>query len=296
MNRNIFCFWMCAMFCAAMPLCAQEKSQGTEKSDTRTGRIEHVKEQNRDVIRFWDKDGKIIRDIDVSSEENTEHVSKEKAFNQAASKVKVSSKVAERIESLRKESGRNIAILQRTNREIFIGKNSKQVAIAESVYDFVDFADANDGERTEDAAEILNTLIVYDSTGKEIFRRENQPGGVEMSNTGEYFVVAKVPKGVDIINRNNEVLGAVLAEPERVYFSPKDRYVLVLHFTGNTDSIAITVFDTKERKLEFARVYAPWGMFASNEIPVINENKRTISVQHAWEPATKTAKVDTVRF
>lgn len=51
MNRNILRFWMGAVFCAAMPLCAQQKPETTNKAEIKRSKIElfNVDEQHKGV-------------------------------------------------------------------------------------------------------------------------------------------------------------------------------------------------------------------------------------------------------
>jgi len=276
----------------------QQVPSDTEKSVGKHGRIEQVVERGHRVIRFVDKTGKKLKELPVDSKDTVVRVRKDKGFRPGDFKVKISTQLAQDIEDMRKGSKRDIALIRKESKEARVVRDNQYLVLEESVSNFLEYADADDSERAESAAESSLLTHVYDREGNKILELSGDEGCQPVvSNTGHFFVVTVGEyAGAKILNRNREVLAEFDATVGPVFFSMNDKYILAVKYnpSSKTGLSTLTVFDTKENK--FSEVTIPWGVFAADEIPEIDETGRKLIMRHAWDPATKAAKVDTIQF
>lgn len=300
MNRNL-CFCIAFMLCTVLPLHAQDKSpDGVKKAEPKRGRIERVKEKDDEIIRFFDKDGKKTREVRLGERTHKVRINKSKRFNRASLKVNVSKKVADIIESARKESGRDIELHRQESHWSSMSGDGNFVSVIDNYADYIEVADARDDERSEGATEIASTTTIYDLAGNKILELSKDEGWQPVvSNTGQFFVVTlgEYEKS-RLIAQDKRVLAEFDGVVAPVFFSMNDRYALLLHFDPQADSknALLTVYDTLADKLESKKLSIPWRIFSSNETPEINEETRTIIIRHKWDSIKKTSEVDTVHF
>ena len=263
-------------------------------------RIEEVFENNHKLIRFYGKDGRKTKDINLKQKETKIRISKAKDFNPSGFKIKISSVVIAVIEENRKSYGRDISFTRQESRTAHPNQNGRFFAVDSSYLDFVEFADARDGELSGDPVETDRVTAIYEQYGTKIFELNRSDGWQPIvSNTGQFFVVIfGENEKTRIINRNKEVLAEFNGVVRPVFFSENDKYILLVYFNPNdeTGTATLSVFDTTKNKLELKKIILPWSTFAANESPEIYEDTRTMIIRHAWEPATKEAKVDTIQF
>lgn len=261
-------------------------------------RIEEVFENNRKLIRFHDKAGKKIKEIDLGSKETKIRISKERIFDRNGFKVNISTEVAEAIESLRKRSGRDVEHLRQETLEGWISDNKKYLVLEESRLDFVEYADIkSDSEFAEDPIETGSITRVYDTDGKEILTfTEDEGRGATVSNSGNFFLIAYGDVGGRIINSRKEVLAEIPFNATSGYFSDSDRYFLLVNDSIPWGKATISVFDTKENKLELEKLEVEAAVVRGIKKVEIFELQRELVITHSGDVKTRTIKVDRIRF
>ena len=312
MNRNISCFWMCAMFCAVMPLCAQgsekhyaQAKQNSVVTDAGSGNpqpkrehIERLFDKDHEVIRFIDKDGKKTKEINLQAKETRIRIGKTEFIDQK--KLGISPKVLTEIEEIRKSHGRDIVFSRQESREARFSQNEKFVIVDDLYLDFIELADARDAELSGDPVETGGQVSIYGIDGNKIFEiSKNEGMRPIISNTGQYIVMlSNEEKKNKIYKTDKKILAEFDGPTGPLFFSQNDRYVLLVHFSPDdgTGMATLSVYDTAKNKLEFKKIALPWSTFSSNETPDIQENTRTMIIRHEWDPAREAARTDSIRF
>lgn len=283
------------MFCVAMPLCAQQKIKEAGKH----GRIERVKENDYEVVRFFDKSGKKTREIQLKEDDLKIRISNKNAFKSSDLEIKISPTVESAIREMREmDNKRDVQLHRRISRDSWFNGNGRFLIVEEGYADFLRFADSKDGESSGEPTETESVITVYDQNGAKLLELPKSEGAVSVSNTGNFFVVTVGEyEKTKIMDKDKHSL-AEFAFHGNYYFSETDRYILLVYFNPeeNANDAALTVYDTKENKLELKKVILPWRIFASNKTPEINENTRTMIIRQSWNPKTKKAKEDVIRF
>lgn len=265
---------------------AAKAKEATQAAKTKQ-RIEEVFENNRKLIRFHDKDGKKIKEIDLEQKETKIRINQNKPFNPSNFKLKISSQIAETIEEIRKSSGRDVELYRSEYKEVSFSGNKQFVVVEDGYLDFVDFADASDGERAEEATESVRVTTIYGQEGNKIIELSKADGWQPIvSNTGEFFIVTigEYEKH-RIINREKETLAEVSYHRGNKFFSTHDRYILLENEPEGSEHCEWTIYDTKERKLELGKVLLKECSGDVNKIEIL-EDKREIVMRHEWDMKT----------
>jgi len=286
-----------AFFVGAVVAQAQPPAESSRSQNLKNGRIGRASEKGKTVLRFVDKDGKRIKDIDIEPKETNIRISKNKVFDPADFAVKISTRGVEHLKKMR-ETGRDVVFTRREGKEISISRNGRFVAVEESVSDFSDYADANDSERGEGPDEYAAVSKIYNLDGDVILELSMAEGWQPVvSNTGKFFVVTVGEYGKQrIINSSRVILAEIPYHIGGKFFSENDRYILLANKIHGTDLCELTVFNTSDNKLELKKSVLPWSTFQGIEKLEISEKDRIMIIHHTWDPAVKEAKVDTVRF
>ena len=297
MNRNILGFCIGIVFCTSLSLNAQQVSTATVKSEGRHARIERITEKGHDIVRFYNKDGKKTKEVQLGEIEKTARLGKNKSFNAATFELKISSTLAGKVESLRKRSGRDIEVMRRTSKEAETSENGKFLVVEDSQGDFIDYADATEGESSGEVAESVMSNTIYDLQGKQVLTISNEEGWhPRCSNTGKYFVVTLGESaGLAILDiQKNRLAEVSFVGP--VYFSENDRYILLVDDLGEAGKAAITVYNTESKELELRKVIVDVMVFRGVDFANVSEDRREMTIQHVWNAGKQEERVDTVRF
>ncbi|MHB0997513.1 MAG: hypothetical protein ACYC2I_14200 [Elusimicrobiales bacterium] len=312
MNRNVLWFWMGAMFCVAMPLCAQGSKKhyaqakqnsvvtdaGSGNPQPKQGHIERLFDKDHEVIRFMDKDGKKTKEINLQAKETKIRIGKTEFIDQK--KLGISPKVLTEIEEIRKSNDRDVVFSRQESREARFNQNEKFLIVEDLYLDFVELADARDAELSGDPVETGGQVSIYGNDGNKIFEISKNEGiRPIVSNTGQYIVMlSNEEKQNKIYDTAKKILAEFDGPTGPLFFSQNDRYILLVHFNPDdgTGMAALSVYDAVKSKLEYKKIMLPWGTFSSNETPDIQENTRTMIIRHEWDPARKAAKTDRIRF
>ncbi len=281
-----------------VPVAAKDKEDAQAAKPNQ--RIEEVFENNHKLLRFHDKDGKKTKDIDLVSKETKIRVSKEKIFDHSSFGLKISSKIAETIEEMRKSSGRDVELYRSELKEVSFSGNKQFVVVEDGYLDFVDFAEASDGERSEDPTETGCVTTVYDSDGNKVLELSKDEGWRPIvSNTGQIFIVVVGEYGKQrIMNRKKEILAEIPYFSGGALFSERERFIIFTEMTYGSDKSSISVFDTQNDKFELRKLVVSNLVFKNIKKIEILEDKREIVISH--EPfhvrVAKGNEIDRVRF
>jgi len=289
--KSLIALLLLSVFATDLP--AKEKESPATKAEESPQpanpkqRIEEVFENNRKLIRFYDKVGNKIKELEVGVKETRTRISKENAFDHAGFKVSISTDVAAVIEARRKHSGRDIELVRQESNSARISDNKKYLVLEESRLDFVEYADIKyDSEYVEDPAENTSVSRVYNAEGKEILMLNNTEGWNPLvSNTGQFFAVTiGESEGLKILNLKKEVLAEVsFLGP--TYFSDNDRYILLVNDLLPGRKAEVSVFDAKENKLELRILLLEECCGDTNKVEIL-EDKREIIIRHEWDVKT----------
>ena len=310
MNRNISCFWMCAMFCAVMPLCAQgsekhyaQAKQNSVVTDAGSGNpqpkrehIEHLFDKDHEVIRFIDKDGKKTKEINLQAKETRIRIGKTEIIDQKS--IGISPKVLTEIEEIRKSHGRDIVFSRQESREARFSQNEKFVIVDDLYLDFIELADARDAELSGDPVETVGKTRIYNAEGNLLCELARTDGWQPvLSNSGEYLIVTIGDyEKHRILNLQKEILAEMPYHNGNKWFSPNDRFILLEDRPQYSEKSSITVYDTKKKKINLNAVVVDGRIFTEIESMRISEGNRTVFIKHLWNPETKQSKEEILRF
>lgn len=262
--------------------------------------IKQINDNNNTFIQFVDKKGRVIKNVNVGTSETTTKIPSRKEFNPTKLRLPISTKTISIIELMRKEDERDIILLRRELKEPFIRHNGKFVVIEENVYYFIEYDNANDSERADSPTELQMLTTIYDISGNKIFELTQKEGyRATVSNTGNFFLISLGEYGPwRLVTKSKKALAEFPGSISYICFSKTDKYIFVVQFDPekDTEMAILNIVDTSQVGRPPLKIRVPWSMFSANESPVIDEENRTLTVQHAWEPATREAKVDSIRF
>lgn len=283
--------------CAALSY-GQGKNDDAKDSRSKRPRIEQTRDNDHEVIRFYDKAGKKTKEFQLGQTETRVVLKKQKAFNAASFGLKISTSVAELLEAGRKRSGRDMAVKRRISKHASVTQDGKYVVVHDSRGDFLEHADGRDVENWEypEAVETEDSETVYDSDGREVLRlSENDGHGISVSNTGKYFAIGYGDTGGRIINAQKEVLAETPFMENNLYFSENDKYIIFVE-GGGIGGATISVYDTENKKLELRKLVVNGSFFQGIDEIKISEPNREIIVQHIWDPKKAEKKLEKVKF
>ncbi|MCM2267180.1 MAG: hypothetical protein NDI60_05320 [Elusimicrobiales bacterium] len=273
---------------------AQKEADGNIKG--KGPRIERAIEKGKEILRFHDVKGRKTREISIENKNTQIRVSKSKPFDHSRFKIRISTQVADAIENTRKRTGRDISVTRREEREMSIERGGKFAIVSVHSSDFVEVADPLDSERAEDPVEASSEFSVYDAEGNDILTLENHGDGATISNTGNYFLVLNGSGGEHVINRSKEVLAEIPFVVYQAYFSPNDRYLVLVELSAASSECPISVYDTVNKKLELRKLSVDKMVFQSVDEIDISEEKREIVIRHLWDWKTRKVKTETFVF
>lgn len=282
----------------------KQKTTGTNvgstvvKVEPKRGHIERVKEKGHEVIRFFDKDGKRIKELNLEKKDIKIIVSRSKRFYPLGFKVNISTWVAEVIENARKEFGRDIELYRQESHWSSLSGNGKFMVITDDYADYVELADANDSERADGATEIRNITTIYDLEGNKIIELPKEEGWQPViSNTGQFFVVTVGEyERHRIVNRNKKIIAEFEYHVGNKFFSENDVYILMTNKIPDSDLCELTVFNTRENRLELKKTILPWNTFQGIEKNEIFEDTRIMVIHYSGESRPQGPRVNTVHF
>ena len=263
-------------------------------------RIAEVFENGHKLIRFYDNDGKKKKDINLDQKETKIRISKDKAFDASQYKIKISAEVMEAIKESRKRDNRDVELFRREFRETSFSGNNKFVAVEDGYLDFMEFADASDGELSETPVETDRVTTVYDSDGNKILELNKNDGWQPIgSNAGQFFIVTIGEYGkYRIMNRKKEILAEIPYFSGGAFFSERERFIIFEEMTYGSDKSSLSVFDTQNNKFELEKIVVSNLVFKNVEKMEILEDKREIIILHTQfhVRVAKGNETDRVRF
>lgn len=295
MNRKIICFCIGAIFCTAMQLCAQQSSTAAIKTENH-GRIERVEKNEQEVVRFFDKDGKMTREMQLGVFETKARLKKDKAFDSATFGMKISTTLASALESGRKHFGKDMEVKRRISKSAYASANGNYLVVEEHRADFLNYVGVTESESSGEAVEAEKNISIYDLSGNEVFKVGPDEGfGASISNTGDYIFVGVEGIGQKVFNQNKELLATIPINSGNQYFSENDKFVIFVERTSS-DMCAISVYDTKENRFELRKINVDAMIFQGIKWVKISETERRMTIQHIWDPERQEKKVDTIQF
>lgn len=301
---------MSAIFCAAMPLCAQSSEKhyvqskqnsavtgaGSGNTQSKRGHIERLFDKDHEVIRFIDKDGKKTKEIAIQTKETRIRIGKTELIDQKS--VGISPKVLTEIEEIRKSHDQDIVFSRQESREARFSQNEKFVIVDDLYLDFIELADARDAELSGDPVETVGKTRIYNAEGNLLCELARTDGWQPvLSNSGEYLIVTIGDyEKHRILNLQKEILAEMPYHNGNKWFSPNDRFILLEDRPQYSEKSSITVYDTKKKKINLNAVVVDGRIFTEIESMRISEGNRTVFIKHLWNPETKQSKEDILRF
>lgn len=277
----------------------QPVSSGAIKADSKNTRVKRMLGRDRKALKFFDKEGKQIKEISLVGKKTKIRISKDKPFSSKGFEIKISTNVEAAIEEMRKSSGRDINFGRSETITAAFSPNKKFVYTYYRYIEGINFADASDSEISDEPIDYGGITTVYDLEGNGIVEMRNDEGiWPIISNTGQFFVVVNGDDTAQrIINRRKEILAEVPRYSGKTLFSDNDRFIIMADKNWlDPDNWAISVFDTQNNKLEMRKLVVPDSVLSYVEKTEISESKRELTIYHYVPEVNKDKAIERVSF
>lgn len=278
---------------------AQVPSTTTAIPHSKGGRMEQVYKNGRKIVRFFNKDGHLTKELKSETIETKADIAKGKSFDPSSFKISLSSTMVAGIELARKKyPGRDMFVVKTNILEVRASANEKFIIVDEYYTADIDFADASDSEVLPAPGEADRESRVYDSEGNELVKITDTDGGVlQVSNTGKHIVLnGPESGGIRVLNLSKAVLADLPLSDPNIYFSDSDKYIIFAELTPEHDW-SVSVFNTHNLAFERGKLVVPNATLQGIESFNISEKQRKITIVHSrTHSLTEEPKVDKLVF